>query len=424
MGDKAAVGVVDDMAEGMQCMDHPYRSNPGGVCAFCLQEKLGKLVSSSKTTPFFSLQPPSSSSSSPASFRSDAGAPGGAGLALGVELASAHSRASSAAGARWPRISFLAATHRKKKKSGGGGGRKVMAAVATTTSFTAAAANDSGAMLKRSKSAAPRAAAAYHGIGDPGVADSPRKKSFWSFLYLSATSSTTPSSSDAINGSSNVNRRRSTSSSSLTGDGDVAKQRQPGVVDAAGGATRRPEAVRDEPESPNGSQASSSFGRKVSRSRSVGCGSRSFSSDFLERISTGFGDCTLRRVESHRESKSKIALHLDPDGDPQRSTMKERVKCGGLFGGFGMMHSAYWLSAAPADEGFSSSRLSAATPASSAAVHGGRSRSWGWAFASPMRAFKPYSTSSSAALTNDVISSINASNKMANGGGSGGGTAK
>ncbi|KAF5201129.1 Myristoylated alanine-rich c-kinase, partial [Thalictrum thalictroides] len=45
------------------------------------------------------------------------------------------------------------------------------------------------------------------------------------------------------------------------------------------------------------------FGRKVARSRSVGCGSRSFSGDLLERISTGFGDCTLRRVESQREAK-------------------------------------------------------------------------------------------------------------------------
>ncbi|KAK9092991.1 hypothetical protein Syun_027902 [Stephania yunnanensis] len=57
---------------------------------------------------------------------------------------------------------------------------------------------------------------------------------------------------------------------------------------------------REEKESPNNS--CSSLGRKVGRSRSVGCGSRSmsFSGDFLERLSTGFGDCTvLRRVESH-----------------------------------------------------------------------------------------------------------------------------
>jgi hypothetical protein len=37
--------------------------------------------------------------------------------------------------------------------------------------------------------------------------------------------------------------------------------------------------------------SASSFERKISRSRFVGCGSRSFSGDFFERISTSFGDC-------------------------------------------------------------------------------------------------------------------------------------
>ncbi|WOL19654.1 hypothetical protein Cni_G28456 [Canna indica] len=62
----------------------------------------------------------------------------------------------------------------------------------------------------------------------------------------------------------------------------------------------------------------------------------SFSRDFLERICTGIVDCTLRQVESHYEAKSKITLYLDPattndNGDPQRPTMKERVKHGSLF---------------------------------------------------------------------------------------------
>uniref|UniRef100_A0A2N9GAU1 Uncharacterized protein n=1 Tax=Fagus sylvatica TaxID=28930 RepID=A0A2N9GAU1_FAGSY len=68
--------------------------------------------------------------------------------------------------------------------------------------------------------------------------------------------------------------------------------------------------VVEDDESPN-SQATasaSSFDRKVSRSRSVGCGSRSFSGDFFERISTGFGDCTLRRVESQRHPKTVNAV--------------------------------------------------------------------------------------------------------------------
>ncbi|URE46257.1 hypothetical protein MUK42_15267 [Musa troglodytarum] len=300
------------MGEGMQCLDHPYRSNPGGVCAFCLQEKLGKLVSSSKTSPFAPLQPPPSSSSSPTSFRSDA---------------------------------------------------------------------------------------------DPAVAESPRKKSFWSFLYLSSASSAS-SSSSAAHGN-NINRRKSTSSS-LGEEAAAPEQGENGVK---------------ETESPNAGQAAaSSFGRKVARSRSVGCGSRSFSGDFLERISTGFGDCTLRRVESQREAKPNIGLHLnhDNDGEQQQPRMKERFKCGGLFGGFGTMY-AYWLSAAAAEDDLdSSSRTSTATPAPSAtAAARGRTRSWSLAFASPMRAFRPYSSSkplyaihnaASAAPATNIISSINASN--------------
>uniref|UniRef100_A0A803Q507 Uncharacterized protein n=1 Tax=Cannabis sativa TaxID=3483 RepID=A0A803Q507_CANSA len=39
-GRVVGVGHIDeDMADGMQCTDHPYRNNPGGICAFCLQEK-------------------------------------------------------------------------------------------------------------------------------------------------------------------------------------------------------------------------------------------------------------------------------------------------------------------------------------------------------------------------------------------------
>ncbi|RWW64601.1 hypothetical protein BHE74_00028154 [Ensete ventricosum] len=322
------------MGEGMQCVDHPYRSNPGGVCAFCLQEKLGKLVSSSKSSPFSPLQPPPSSSASPTSFRSDAGVAGG-GLGLGLGLASGPSRTGTAAGGRRSKFPFLAASHSKKKKnknSGGSGGygnvgRKVMASVSTAAGITdsGSAANDSGIVLKRSKSTAPRTAGTLAqgrrgggGIGDPAVAESPRKKSFWSFLYLPSASS----SSSAAH-SSNINRRKSTSSSSGEGcDEDVNMklrlQRQANAShklvakeEAAPAAPEQGENGVKEAESPNAGQAAaSSFGRKVARSRSVGCGSRSFSGDFLERISTGFGDCTLRRVESQREAKPNIGLHL------------------------------------------------------------------------------------------------------------------
>ncbi|GLT64067.1 hypothetical protein SLA2020_365810 [Shorea laevis] len=49
-GGRVSVG-EEDMGDGMQCSDHPYRNNPSGICAFCLQEKLGKLVSSSSPLP-------------------------------------------------------------------------------------------------------------------------------------------------------------------------------------------------------------------------------------------------------------------------------------------------------------------------------------------------------------------------------------
>jgi hypothetical protein len=138
--------------------------------------------------------------------------------------------------------------------------------------------------------------------------------------------------------------------------------------------------VEDDDDSPN-SQATASastFERKVSRSRSVGCGSRSFSGDFFERISTGFGDCTLRRVESQREGKPKVTSGA--------SHMKERVRCGGIFGGFNITSSSsssssssYWVSSSAEDM---NGKSSGAGP-----LAHGRSRSWGWAFASPMRAF-------------------------------------
>ncbi|URE46254.1 hypothetical protein MUK42_15267 [Musa troglodytarum] len=418
MGDRGVVGVADDMGEGMQCLDHPYRSNPGGVCAFCLQEKLGKLVSSSKTSPFAPLQPPPSSSSSPTSFRSDAGVAGG-GLGLGLGLASGPPRIGAAAGGRRTKFPFLAASHSNKKKKSSGGARKVMASVSTAAGITdsGSAANDNSIVLKRSKSTVLRTAGTLAqgrgggGIGDPAVAESPRKKSFWSFLYLSSASSAS-SSSSAAHGN-NINRRKSTSSSLGEGcDKDVNTKLH---LQRQVNASEQGENGVKETESPNAGQAAaSSFGRKVARSRSVGCGSRSFSGDFLERISTGFGDCTLRRVESQREAKPNIGLHLnhDNDGEQQQPRMKERFKCGGLFGG---------LSAAAAEDDLdSSSRTSTATPAPSAtAAARGRTRSWSLAFASPMRAFRPYSSSkplyaihnaASAAPATNIISSINASN--------------
>ncbi|KAG9447419.1 hypothetical protein H6P81_013547 [Aristolochia fimbriata] len=316
-----------------QCSDHPYRNNPGGICAFCLQEKLGKLVSSSKSNPFYPIvaaaAAPSSSSSSP-SFRSEGAGVGG--LAAPVNTHRARM------------VPFLA--HKQKK-------------VMSATSVSVPHADDPGSLvLKRSRSVAVPRHFSY--AGD----DSPRKKSFWSFLHLSRR---------------RMARERETNlkekPAGATGDGGAGY-----AASAKGGETVRRDlagGAEEGTESPNSSQASSSFGRKVARSRSVGCGSRSFSGDFLERISTGFGDCTLRRVESQRESKPKIVLHRVA----AEERIKERVKCGGIFGGFGMISSSssYWLS-----DDFNG-RISG--------PHG-RSKSWTWAFASPMRAFRPSKPSS------------------------------
>ncbi|KAL2530535.1 hypothetical protein Fot_23136 [Forsythia ovata] len=161
---------------------------------------------------------------------------------------------------------------------------------------------------------------------------SPHKRGFWSFLYLSKHPNTAKKietqCKDLNFPSSSVSY---VASSSMNNDGTI-KSRDKKKEEFVGG---------DENESP----------RKVSRSRSVGCGSRSFSGDFFERISTGFGDCTLRRVESQREGKPKLpSVH----------------KNGGNNG-------------------------TAATATVGNLSHG-RSKSWGWTFASPMRAFsKPSS---------------------------------
>lgn len=102
--------------------------------------------------------------------------------------------------------------------------------------------------------------------------------------------------------------------------------------------------IAEEEEDGDGSNSQStasdlSFERKVTRTRSVGCGSRWFSADLFERISAGFGQCsTLRRVESQREGKSKVSASNEQRGGSgsghNQKCMKERVKCGGIFAGF------------------------------------------------------------------------------------------
>ncbi|KAJ6802811.1 putative serine/arginine repetitive matrix protein 2 [Iris pallida] len=300
----AAADDDDDLGEGTQCSDHPYRTNPGGICAFCLQEKLGKLLSTATPTSFFTTTATTTTT---------------------------------------------------------------LANPSSSSASTAAAAAADILLLKRSKSVAPRP-----DIGD--VADTPRrkkKKHFWSFLYHHSSSSATP---------------------------------------AAATAAKMLSALQD---ADGGSQAlsSSSAGRRVARSRSVGCGSRSFSGDFLERISTGLGDCTLRRAESQRETRRRAAADADAKTATRNvrgSRMKERARCGGIFRGFGASSapssSSYWLSAAGDDDsgkGASSSSLSSTWR---------RNRNWGWAFASPMRAFKPVTSAPKSAFGNaNAVAGINRS---------------
>ncbi|GLT32512.1 hypothetical protein SLA2020_071750 [Shorea laevis] len=367
-GGKVGVGEDHDMGDGMQCSDHPYRNNPGGICAFCLQEKLGKLVSSSFP---LAIRGSSSSSSSP-SFRSETGVVsagyGNGGVVNGpsssssasVSLSFRPTKASEVSYneyyTRRARIPFLLA--KKKKK------------------MVVASADHSAAdvVFKRSKSTTTprRAGAAMYYEGEDF---SPRKRGgFWSFLYLSSKSAAhsgkkpekIASLSPAVTGS------RSASS--------VLKQREKCLGGSLSLARKGGIVVVEEDDSPTSQTTASSFERKVSRSRSVGCGSRSFSGDFFERISTGLGDCTLRRVESHREGKPKHA-----STSAAASAMKERVKCGGIFGGFIMTSSSsssssssYWLS---------SSAEEMNGKATAAPLVHSRSKSWGWAFASPMRVF-------------------------------------
>ncbi|CAN7010116.1 unnamed protein product [Brassica rapa subsp. trilocularis] len=258
-----------DMGEGMQCLTHPYTKNLGGICALCLQDKLGKLVTSS--FPLSKPNHPSSSSSSSSS---------------------------------------------------------------------------ANLIYKRSKSMA----ASY------GESFSQRKRSgFWSFLHLYSSKHQTTTkkvvhhSSRPRNQIDNEKHQTTeTTSNQVVGGGiDVIVEEKDESLSN--------KVVVETPTNIFGSGGGgSSFGRKVLRSRSVGCGNRSFSS--------GLGDCALRRIESQREH-TKVTSN---GGDEADEAMSEMVKCGGIFGGFMIM-----------------------TPSSSTVNHHHQHKmanrsAWGWA--SPMKA--------------------------------------
>ncbi|KAK4388434.1 hypothetical protein Sango_2450000 [Sesamum angolense] len=345
--------VHEDMGDGnMQCTNHPYKnSTPGGICAFCLQEKLGKLVSSSFPVAVF----PSSSSSSSPSFRSDfggstsasaAGGGGSTGSTLQVRHLASSSVNSQNGGSdcnyyctRRAILPFVL-THRKKKKKDG---------------VVVGSSDSSSIVFKRTFST---------------------KKSGKNLKDLNFTSST-PS---------------TVGSSSVSGVGGPIRSRE---------KKREEFVVVDE----NGSPDEASFDRKVSRSRSVGCGSRSFSGDFFERISTGFGDCTLRRVESQREGKPKVQQVHRNSGINGQDCIKERVRCGGIFSGFmiasssSSSSSSSYLVASSAEDN-SNANGKPTNHSSVGSLSHGRSKSWGWAFASPMRAFGKNSTGKRNVSTN------------------------
>ncbi|XP_039155458.1 uncharacterized protein LOC120286916 [Eucalyptus grandis] len=360
---KAAAADVG--ADGMHCAFHPYHAGGGGgggICAFCLQEKLGELVSSSQSFPSHRDSSPSPSPS----FRSNDVGPS----ALPFASSSMPRQAHGAHHAKHSKVaSFLA---KKKKKE----------AVAEEGKEEEAP----SAVFQRSRSIAFSAATpqSCH-FYDGGHVYSPRKRGgFWSFISLSSSSRP-------------HNARDRDSGHSLSRTGQVVVEEDNVAVVAA-----------------NSGVSASSYenNNKVSRSRSVGCGSRSFSGDFFERISTGFiGDCTaLRRVESHREGKppraststatSEAHHHHHPHYPHQ--CMKERVRCGGIFGGFAIANAAnssssissssassssYWVPSSSNSAEDNVNHIGASSKPAVYPHHHGRSRSWGWALASPMRAF-------------------------------------
>lgn len=374
--------VHEDMGEGsMQCSNHPYKnSTPGGICAFCLQEKLGKLVSSSFPVAVF----PYSSSSSTPSFRSDIG---GTNTATGAALQARHLASSSANSqnggngcnyhgyyTRRSRLPFV--SHKKKKKDG----------------MAMGSSDSTNTVFKRSKSTTtPRRG--MHPFDENFAEDySPHKRGFWSFLYASKHSSAKKS--DKHLKDSNFTPATPSTVSSTVASSSVSGPVRSSRVEKTG----EDFVVVDENESPD----EAAFERKVSRSRSVGCGSRSFSGDFFERISTGFGDCTLRRVESQREGKPKVQ-HRNGGNCNGQDCIKERVRCGGIFSGFMIASSS---SSSSSSSYWDSNVNGRSVSGSVRHLSHGRSKSWGWALASPMRAFGSKPSSSSG--KRDASSSKNA----------------
>ncbi|KAF1895118.1 hypothetical protein Lal_00022615 [Lupinus albus] len=399
------VGEDDIMSDGMQCINHPYRNNnhnnSGGICAFCLQEKLGMLVSSSSSLP---IHPSSSSSpSSSDSLRSNS-AYSSTNPSVSASIITTRTTSTLAPTSvkknginttnhihhehyMRSRLAFLLAKKNKNNKP---------FTLANSSSSSASASATSDIIFKRSKSTAIlRRRGKFLDDDDIVIEDfnfSPKKRNwFWSFLYLSSKSSSSKKfDAKSLRENSNGGPRISAvNAASCT-------SREKCSYGASSMGRKSNMVVEEEEEEDGDSVAAASFERKVSRSRSVGCGSRRFSGDFFDKISTGLGDCTLRRVESQREGINKVGSVVNR----HHHYMKERVMCGGLFSGFMMTSSSsnssssstYWVSSS-ADDAMNNSSNNNSNGES---AHGrGNSKSWGWAFASPMRAFGTKTSSSS-----------------------------
>ncbi|GER46241.1 alpha-amylase A type-3 [Striga asiatica] len=318
--------VYEDVGEeNTQCRNHPYKnSSPGGICAFCLQEKLGKLVSSS---------PPFPPSPNPPRSAADSG--GASAPRLPSSASAAQNRAAefenSGPCSRKPRLPFVLTAHKKNSTKD----------------------SDSAPIVfNRSKSTATPRRKVDGNCSGEGYSPSGRR-GFWSFLHLSKNSA--------------VKKGNGQFKNSNFIDIDEQKEDEFVAVDQI------------HQENPS----------NFSRSRSVGCGSRSFS---------GFGDCTLRRVESQREGDCVNKLKVQPsrnvgnNGDDcgGQDCIKERVKCGGIFGGF----------------------MLASSVEESNVNHGiMRSKSWVWAFASPIRAFGKQTNATRDANNNSYVNGSNSLNR-------------
>lgn len=182
-------------------------------------------------------------------------------------------------------------------------------------------------MLSRSKTVATSRRISTLQESNPCPPPGKKKGSFWSFLYFTKRKS-------EANGVQHVDEN------AMNGDTKVERQEGPHL----------------------NFSSSLAFEGKVMRSRSVGYGSRSFSAASYQKSPIGgFKECRSKRVESKGFEGEQV---------------QGSVKCGGLFVGFGGAPTA-----------LISDEFKDGTERTSSFGCHSRSKSWSWAFSSPLRAF-------------------------------------